>query len=46
MNSKLHYADICKVSQEVLCMGEGKATFKQRAVEWPLPAVPLGQGPV
>lgn len=35
MNSKLHYADICEVPQEVLCMGEAKATFKQMSVAWP-----------
>lgn len=35
INSKLHYADICEVSQEVLCIGEAVETFKQMAVEWP-----------
>lgn len=35
INSELHYADASKVSQEVLCIGEAKATFKQMAVEQP-----------
>jgi len=44
INSALHYADISKTSQEGLCLREAKATFKQRAVEWPFDCHQLQPG--